>query len=107
MRAMYPLAIVTTASITSLVRMTLYHHSISVYHARVETDEDMAVLDAKPRNAAAENPVGPLLNDIPGARKKREAGGTAPCGAAARSDNQGQPCVFDSLCSDSERKIPR
>lgn len=107
MRAMYPLAIVNTASITSLVRMTLYHHSISVYHARVETGEDMAVLGGKARNAAAENPVGPLLNDIPGARKKREAGGTAPGGAAARSDSQGQPCVFDGPCSDSERKIPR
>jgi hypothetical protein len=104
---MYPLAIVNTASITSLVRMTLYHHSISVYHARVETGEDMAVLGGKARNAAAENLVGPLVNDIPGVRRKSEAGGTAPCGAAARSDNQGQPCVFDGACSDSERKIPR
>jgi hypothetical protein len=107
MRAMYPRAIVNAASITSLVRMTLYHHSISVCHARVETDEDIAVLGAKARNAAAENPVGPLLNDIPGVRRKSDAGGTAPCGAAARSDNQGQPCVFDGACSDSERKIPR
>jgi len=102
----YPLAIVTTASITSLVRMTLYHHSISLYHARAEMDEDMAVLGAKARNAIAENPVLPLVSGIPGARKNREAGGTAPCGAAARSDNQGRPCVFDGPCSDSERKNP-
>jgi hypothetical protein len=47
MGVMHPLAIVTTASITSLVRMTLYHHSISVYHARVETDEDMVVFGWK------------------------------------------------------------
>ncbi len=107
MGVMHPLAIVNTTSITSLVRMTLYHHSISVYHARVETDEDMAVFGGQARNAIAENPVLPLVSDIRGVRKKREAGGTAPCGAAARSDNQRQPCVFDGPCSDSERKIPR
>lgn len=107
MSARYPLAIVNAASLTSLVRMTLYHHSIRVCHARAETDEDMAVLGGKARNAAAENPVGPLLSDTPGVRRKRDAGGTAPCGAAARSDNQGPPCVFDGVCSDSERKMPR
>jgi len=106
MSAMYPLAIGNAASITSLVRMTLYHHSISVYHARAETDEDMTVFGGTARNAA-ENPVGPLVNDIPGVRRKSDAGGTAPCGAAARSDNQGQPCVFDGACSDFERKIQR
>lgn len=106
MKAMYPLAIVNAASITSLVRMTLYHHSITVYHARAETDEDMAVLGAVARNAVAENPIGPLVSDIPGVRSKSEVGGTAPCGAAAQSDNQGPPCVFDGACSDSERKIP-
>ena len=107
MSAMYPLAIVNAASITSLLRMTRYHHSISVYHARAETDEDMAVLGGRARNAAAENPVGPLLNDLPGVQGKSEADGAAPCGAAARSDDQGQPCVFDGACSDSEREIPR
>jgi hypothetical protein len=107
MNAMYPLAIVNAASITSLVRMTLYHHSITVYHARAEMDEDMAVLGAVARNAVAENPIGPLGSDIPAVRSKSEADGTAPCGAAAPSDNQGPPCVFDGACSDSERKIPR
>lgn len=107
MNAMYPLAIVNAASITSLVRMTLYHHSITVYRARAETDEDMAVLGAVARNAVAENSVGPLSNDIPGVRRKSDAGGTAPCGAAARFDNRGQPCVFDGAGSDSERKMPR
>ena len=46
MSVMHPLAIVNVASITSLVRMTLYHHAISVYRAKVETNEDMAVLGA-------------------------------------------------------------
>ena len=68
MSAVYPLAIVSTASITSLVRMTLYHHSISVYSAKVEMNEDMAVLGGKARNAAAENPVTQLVSDIPGVR---------------------------------------
>jgi hypothetical protein len=65
---MHPLATVRTASITSLVRMTLYHHSISVYHTQVEMNEDMAVLGGKARNAAAENPVAKLVSDIPSER---------------------------------------
>ena len=107
MSAMYPLAIVNAASITSLVRMTRYHHSISVYHATVERSEGVAVLGGTARNVAAENPVSPLVSDIPGVRGKSDADGTAPCGAAARNDNQGPPCVFDGAGSDSERKIPR
>ena len=107
MSAKYPLAIVNTASITSLVRMTLYHHSIPVYHATVERNEGVVVLEGTARNAAAENPIGPLLSDISGVLRKSDAGGTAPCGATARSDHQGQPCVFDGACSDSERKIPQ
>ena len=107
MSVMYPLAIVTTASITSLVRMTLCDHSIGVYHATVERNEGVAVLGGTARNVAAENPVGALVSDIPGVRRKRDVGGTAPCGAAARFDNQGQPCVFDGAGSDSERKMPR
>ena len=67
---MYPLAIVNAASVTSLVRMTLYHDSISVYHATVERNEGVAVLGGTARNAAAENPVGPLVHDIPGAEQK-------------------------------------
>ena len=107
MSAIYPLAIGNVASITSLVRTTLYHRSIVVYHATVERNEGVAVSGAASRSAAAENPVGSLSNDIRGVRRKCDAGGTAPCGAAARSDNQGQPCVFDGAGSDSERKIPR
>jgi len=38
---MYPLAIIDTASITSLVRMTQYHH---VHHTAIETSEGVAVL---------------------------------------------------------------
>ncbi len=67
---MYPLAIVNAASNTSLVRMTLYHHSITVYHATVERNEGVAVLGGTAWNAAAENPVGPLVHDIPGAKQK-------------------------------------
>ncbi len=103
MSAMYPLAIGNVASITSLVRMTLYHRSIVVYHATGERNEGVAVSGAAARNAAAENRGSPPSNDIPGVRRKCDAGGTAPCGAAARSDNQGQPCVLDGPCSDSER----
>jgi hypothetical protein len=68
MSPMYPLTIVNTASVTSLVRMTLYHHAIGVYHARVETDEDMAVLGRKARNAAAENPAARLVSHLPSVR---------------------------------------
>ena len=107
MSAMYPLAIVNTASITSLLRMTRYHHSITVYHATAERNEGVAVLGATARNVAAENPVTPLVSDVPGVQGKSEADGTAPCGAAARSDNQGPPCVFDGAGSDSERKMQR
>ena len=107
MSPMYPLAIVNAASITSLLRMTRYHHSISVYHATVERNQGVAGLGATARNVAAENPVTPLVSDIPGVRGKGKADGTAPCGAAARSDNQGRPCVFDGAGSDFERKIPR
>jgi hypothetical protein len=46
--------------------MTLYHHSISVYHTTVETNEDMAV--GKARSAAAEDPVTGLVSDFPGGR---------------------------------------
>ena len=89
MRAMHPLAIVNTASITSLVRMTLRDHSISVYHATVERNEGVAVMRGTPRKVAAENPVGPVVSDIPSVRRKSEARGTTPCDAAARSDNHG------------------
>jgi len=41
MSTVYPLAIINTASITSLVRMTPYD---PVYHARIETNEGVAAL---------------------------------------------------------------
>lgn len=41
MSTIYPLAIVNSASITSLVRMTQYHH---VHHTTIETREGVAVL---------------------------------------------------------------
>jgi hypothetical protein len=65
MSTMYPLAIVNTASITSLVRMTLYHH---VHHTRIETSEGVAALGGKAWSAAVENPVTRLVSDIPGKR---------------------------------------
>ena len=68
MSAMHPLAIADAASITSLVRMTLYHHSISVYHTKVEMNEGVAALGGKARNAAAGNPVTQLVSDFPGVR---------------------------------------
>jgi hypothetical protein len=61
MGVLYPLAIVNTASITSLVRMTLYHRSIGVFPARVETSED----------TAAENLVARPPSGIPGGESTR------------------------------------
>jgi hypothetical protein len=72
MSVLYPLAIVNTASITSLVRMTLYHHSISVCHTKVEINEDAAALRAEARNTATENPVTRLVSDIPGVRTVKD-----------------------------------
>jgi osmotically-inducible protein OsmY len=68
MSVMYPLAIVSTSSITSLVRMTLYHHSISFHPAKVSTNGDVAALGGNARNAATENPVTQLASEIPGVR---------------------------------------
>ena len=48
--------------------MTRYHHSISVYHTTVEMNEGVAALGGQARNTAAENPVTPLVSDIPGMR---------------------------------------
>ncbi len=72
MSVMHPLATVNVASITILVRMTLYHHAISVYRTKVETNEDMVVLGGKVPNAAAENPVTQLVSDIPGVRSEKK-----------------------------------
>jgi Hsp20/alpha crystallin family protein len=44
MSVKYPLAIVDAASITSLVRMTLYHHSISVCHTKIDAECKNGVL---------------------------------------------------------------
>ena len=88
MSAVHSLAIVNPASITSLVRMTLYHHSIRVCHTKVEMNEGVAALGEKARGLAAQNPV------------------IASYHAAARSDNHEQPCMTDGPCSYSERKIP-
>jgi hypothetical protein len=66
MSVLYPLAIINTASITSLVRTALYHHSIRVYPARVETNEDVAGSHHKPWSDGEENPVTPPVSDIPG-----------------------------------------
>ena len=60
--------IVNTASITSLVRMTLYHQAINVCHPKVATNEGMAALGGKARSAAAEDPVTQLVSDLSGVR---------------------------------------
>ena len=80
MSAMYPLAIINAASITSLVRTTLYHRSISVHHTQVEMNEGVAALDGGPVERLAHR-------------------------AAARFDDHEQPYVTDGAFSDSERKI--
>jgi hypothetical protein len=106
MSAMHPLAIVNAASSTSLVRMTLYHHSITVYHAPVERNEGVAVWGERPGTSLRRTPSAHSCTIFP-ARSKSEVGGTATCDAAARSDNHEQPYRIDGACSDSERKIPR
>ena len=40
----YPLAIVDAAPITSLARMTVYHHPISVCHGKIDTECKNGVL---------------------------------------------------------------
>lgn len=70
MSVLYPLAIVNTASITSLVRMTLYHHSIGVYPTQVETNEDMTALGGKAREAAPRSLVTQPMSDSPGVRSR-------------------------------------
>jgi len=68
MSVMYPLVIVNTTSITSLVRMTLYHHAINVCHPKVATNESMAALGGEARSTAAEDPVTQLVSDLSGVR---------------------------------------
>ena len=51
---MYPLAIIDTASITSLVRTTLYHRSISVHHTKVTMNEGVAALGGGEVNGVAQ-----------------------------------------------------
>ena len=79
MSTVYPLAIIDTASITSLVRTTLYHRSIHVHHTQVEMNEGVAALGGGEMNRVAHR-------------------------AAAQSDDHEQPCVTDGARSDSERK---
>jgi hypothetical protein len=79
---MHPLAIIDTASITSLVRATFYHRSIRVHHTQIEIHEGVAVLG------------GGEMNHV------------AHC-AATQSDDHEQPCVTDGARSDSERKTLR
>jgi hypothetical protein len=79
MNTMHPLAIIDTASITSLVRATLYHRSIHVHQTHVERSEGVAALGGREMNHVAHR-------------------------AAAQSDDHEQPCVTDDTRSDSERK---
>ena len=71
MSTIHPLETVDSTSATSLVRMTLHHHSISVYHTKVEMNERVAVLGEQARSAAAENPIPHLVSDTSGVRTMR------------------------------------
>ena len=68
MSVMYPLAIIDTACSTSLVRMTLYHHSTIAFPTKAETNEGITALGGKADSDAAEDPVTRLGGDIPGVR---------------------------------------
>lgn len=70
MSTVYPLAIINTASITSLVRTTLYHRSISVRHTQVEMNGGVVALGRGEMNRVAHH-------------------------AAAQSNDREQPCVTD------------
>ena len=70
----HPLAVVNAGSITSLVRITLCHHSISVYRAQCERPT------------------------------KSEARGTPAFGAAMRCDCHLRPSVTDGAPCGSERE---
>jgi hypothetical protein len=65
MSVLYPLAIINTASITSLVRTGLYRHSTRVYPAKVETNRDVAGLRDETESTGADEPVTPPVNDVP------------------------------------------
>lgn len=82
MGTMHPLAIIDTASITSLVRTTFYHRSIRVHHTQVEIHKGVAVLGGGEMNHVAHR-------------------------AAAQSDDQEQARVTDGARSGFERKTPR
>jgi hypothetical protein len=71
MSVLYPLATVNTASITSLVRMTLYHRSIGVYPDRVETSEGVAALGGKGRITAVENLVARPDSEVGSGRSEK------------------------------------
>jgi len=81
MSAVYPLAIVNTASITSLVRTTLCHRSISVHHSEVEMNEGAAASGRGEMSRVAHHD-------------------------AAQSDDHEQASVTDGACSDSEEESP-
>jgi hypothetical protein len=72
MSVLYPLAIINTASITSLVRTALYHRSIRVYPGKVETNEDVAGSPDEARSVGAENPATPPVSDIPGGETMKD-----------------------------------
>ena len=72
MSVLYPLAIMNTASITSLVRTTLYRRSVSVYPANIETSEGVAGSRAEVRSVGAKDPVTPPANDIPGGETMKD-----------------------------------
>jgi osmotically-inducible protein OsmY len=68
MSVLYPLAIVNTASITSLVKMAMYHRSISFLHTQVETNEGVVMLEGKARNTAEKDLVTQPVSDLHGVR---------------------------------------
>lgn len=68
MSLMNPLAIINTSSVTSLVRIKLYHHSISIYHTNIEVNKVVAKLSENGGDATSENSITQLVNDIPGKR---------------------------------------
>ena len=65
MSVMYPLAIVNTTSISSLVKIKLYNHSIIVYNTNIEVNKVVAKLNENAGDVSSENPITQLMNDIP------------------------------------------
>ena len=62
----YPLMIVYAAAITNLVKITLCHHSVSVYPPQVETNQGVVTVEGKARSAEEKDLITQLVSNVHG-----------------------------------------